>query len=694
MTDNGDIISNVVQWKSEGTESVIRDMDAVKDANAQATAAINDANTAVGNLNTGLRDVDFAPLQQGAADFWKPVEDASKKAGEKIKDTGDAMGAMGEAGQQLKGALDQLVPGLGGIFESITAINPMAIAGTVALTAVAAVFGDIEQKAQDARAAMEAASKAEADRAVAQLEVDQKLNLALSGNASARDSLIKDYAAVIDEREKLSVRETDLIRQRNEAQTAYDAALADAQEKAAGMGAAGIGYIEGAVRSSRDALDVAQKNLDALQAVGGEVEKNSQQMQSLIEATNQLGISEAELNAVRLAGTQGIDGATAALDAMKENAANAKEALTGLKDTVVKTAQDFAEASRKALEEQQKKAAAERERAEKSLIETNQKLTQVESDRGKALADRLVEAGREKEMGVLQDRLAAAQAYDAQVAKNQKIKELEAQGNAANIAAQQKHMADQQKLLAGYLNAEKIATEDYSRARVRRLEDLYNTLSGLAAQRDVAGYVNARASGLTGIGREDADAGLASSRRRDAFDSQSKELEAAFAKENATRQAQLNQQLQQQQNAGQQQLRQADIVNRQIADLRARYAEQDLQARRREEDASYRQTVTILQQKRMDELKITAGAAAGVINFISQIRDAATRLGSGFSQAAARSDSIVPNSGSPYVRPTTGRQLNVNVQSVNVGQVATPQDINNAVNGLVRGIANFAGVPL
>ncbi|WP_230690836.1 hypothetical protein, partial [Streptococcus pneumoniae] len=59
--------------------------------------------------------------------------------------------------------------------------------------------------------------------------------------------------------------------------------------------------------------------------------------------------------------------------------------------------------------------------------------------------------------------------------------------------------------------------------------------------------------------------------------------------------------------------------------------------RQQSEDAVFRQTEALLVRKRQSELAITAGAAAGVIDIVSRMRDAITRAASNAAQQTARS---------------------------------------------------------
>lgn len=717
MAEN--VVSTKLKMTTEGTESAVAQMQALNKSAEEVAASIQQADNASQDLNASVASTPeinaqsqslLQSLKAKAGDFGKSIEGVASK----FEDTG-------KAGEQFVGVLDRVIPGLGGVAQSFISMNPLAIAGTVAITGLSLAFGEMQKHAEDARKAIEeetkAQIKAETDRIASLTDIDQRVNAALSGNKAARDGIIRDLADATAQAAQLSAQKVSI--EEREAQAKKD--QIEFTQKGIEQARAGRGIdqaiIDGAARAkaSLDELAAESKTLDA------QIQDNATQFTQLNDAAKRLNITAEEQSAVMKAVTEGTTGANAALDQLsqvtKDNAAGLNDVGKGLenvfsklKNSVLKAVEDSAKAQAEAAE----KAAKEREAAEKRLIDVNEKLASVEMDRGKALADRVTEDARAAKFAELDQKLAAAQAYDAAREKNKKLNDIQQQGHAEDIAAQQKYMESQQKLLGSYLKAEQQATEDYSRERVRRLEDLYNTLNDLASQRDVAGFVNARRAGMTDIGRMDEDAGVSARRRREQYQQQQADLDSAYAKERATRQSQLQQRLQQEQQAGQQQITQASIVQKQIADLRAQYAAQDLRARRQQEDMAYRQTVDVLQKKRMDELKITAGAASGVIDIVSRMRDNLLKLGAGLNQNAARN---LPHydAGTPFVthdqvavihrgeRVMTpaenarfmrggmgGRGLTVSIGAVQVGRVASQSDIDTAVRGIVDGIASYA----
>jgi hypothetical protein len=707
MTDENRV-SNIIEWTDAGTAEVIRASEAVRDSVTDTTEKINDANAALGDLDRQIGDMPTIALPPPMPIPFDTEE--VKAANEQIKQSGEKMVDAGKASEMLYSALDNVIPGLGGITESLFSLNPVAIAGTAIVAGLTLAFKAQADQAEATRKAIEAQVKAESDRAFAAKDIEQKLSLALSGDKEARARLIQEYAEAAEQHAKVDAEFTNLRQQNVDALAAYNQKVEELRKEAEGSEGAFIESLALANTAEKQRLDATKT---ALEGYSGTLTDSLNNTNQLNDALKDLNLTQEEQAAIALAASQGAEATASALDKLTEategSSETLKNAAKGFSDIFEGIGEDALKFAQKTAEE----TAKAREDAEKRLVDINEKLTSVESERGKALADQFIEQQRAAEFAKLDTQLAAAQAYDKAREKNAKIAEIQQQGQAADVAAQQKFMQDQQKLLGNYLKGEQTATEDYSRERVRKLEDLYNTLNDLASKRDVAGFVNARRSGMTDIGRGDEDAGLAARRRREAYDQQQADLVNAANKETTTRQAQLQQRLQQEQQAGQQQITMADRVRKQIADLQAKYAAQDLQAKRMAEESAYRQTVDILQRKRNDELKITQGAAAGVISILSNMRDSITRLSSSIGQGAARA---IPRfeEGTPYVQKTGlavihqgerimtaadnaqfmrgggGRQMGPVTINMSVGEIATPSQVAAVEQRIVSAITSFA----
>lgn len=334
-------------------------------------------------------------------------------------------------------------------------------------------------------------------------------------------------------------------------------------------------------------------------------------------------------------------------------------------EAATKAQKEHEEAVKKATEEQ-KKQDAEIEQARKQLLTVNEQIADSEKRRGEQLTNRAKEDSRTVETGALEAKIAAAQEVEAAQDKQKKIIQLRAEGGDAEAQALQKQQervdqinsqffASQQKALKSYLTSEQRATEDYSVARIRKVQDLYTSLTNLASTRDVAAFVNTRAAGLTDISRGDTDAGTASRRRLEDYRSQASEADAtrqrqlsdlrvANEKENAARREQLNARIAQEIAAGQGQLKQSEILQQQLAALRARYASEDLIARRRSEDEAYATQIGKLRARQSELNAIIGGTLNPTVSFFRQI---GTAIAGMFNQAR---QAAVSYSSSDYVR--------------------------------------------
>jgi hypothetical protein len=197
----------------------------------------------------------------------------------------------------------------------------------------------------------------------------------------------------------------------------------------------------------------------------------------------------------------------------------------------------------------------------------------------------------------------------------------------------------------------------------------------LGASRDVAGFISTRARGLTAIARGDEDASDASNERR-------KQYQAGAAE----RQKQYQAHLAQEQAAGQVRLKQSEKLQQQLTDLQQRYAQQDLQARRRSEDDAYRVQITGLQQrqKAIAQIVVTSinpavtsvyNLGTSIVGFINRITSAAsaiknntpTGVGFGYAQTAYKPSSVT-----------------VNVAGV--GALVSQSQLNSTVNNIVKAV--------
>ena len=293
---------------------------------------------------------------------------------------------------------------------------------------------------------------------------------------------------------------------------------------------------------------------------------------------------------------------------------------------------------------------------QKQLAEANKAVADAEAERLKTIQKRQQEDIRAAQVADLERRIQQAQEKEAAEARKQRIVDLRSEGADAEAQILTKNnermqqineqfMANGLKALQRYLLAEQRATEDYNTNRVRKLQDLYDTLTDLAAQRDVAAFVSTRRSGLRDIQRGDEDFGTAARRRREDYDNERREalaarqqqiddLRAAGQQELAERRQQLQQRIDDEIAAGEIELKQSEVLQQQLTALRARFAAQDLADRRRTEDEAYRTQLANLRNRQAEITRIInttfspAVTAVGnigtaLVNMVNNVRSAA-----------------------------------------------------------------------
>lgn len=362
---------------------------------------------------------------------------------------------------------------------------------------------------------------------------------------------------------------------------------------------------------------------------------------------------------------------------------------------------------------------AEIKKASDELAKLNTQITDVESKRKTQLANREQEDKRAGEIADLENQIKKAQNDEVEQLNRDKITKLKAEGGDAEAQAIVKQndriqqindqfFANQTKAWNSYYTAETRADAQHKTDRLRQLEDLNASLLNLSASRDVAGFIQARTSGLTNIRRGDEDASTASRQRREDYETQAREadearnkqladLRTANERENTERRNALNKRIAEEEAAGQGQLKQSEILQQKLATLRQQYASEDLAARRRNEDEAYNTQIGKLRQ-RQSELNNIVGKsldpartslvnlANGIVNFINQIRTAA-------SAPAPRPPTISGYSNGSYTPPpaSAAKQATVVVQNLNMGKVATPADVAAAQRNIIQAVHTATG---
>lgn len=588
MADN--VINTRLKFTTEGQDTAVQ--------------AVNQLNTAAQTTETGLADATKEANQ---------LNESLTKSGnsaELLRKTGGALSQLGlggvgqvfsrlgdikEVGKVIEGVASKLpdigakIPIIGAAGDAITGV--MGATVTSFLAAAAPI------------AAITIAIKVFTDTVAAQTKLVDDTTAALKSDTDARLANIEAIHTATAEQIQSQIEIDKAKLAEVQAEKAYrEQFLADIQQQYADLGSS---------------FDPAQR---AALGLAGEAAQKS--IDDLITRENEL------------------------TNSIKTNTAEILPAVTAREkeEAAIQASADAAEDHAKAEED----LAKEREKAAKELADIKNKEAALNESRQAQLGQRIIDDNRAGAESVLQAQIDAAKEVEAQQQASDQIVAIRQQAAEAEIQAQNKvaeainkandaSMQSQLKLLQNYINAEKRATEDYSRERVRKLEDLYASLNDLAANRDVAGFVNARKAGFTDIARGDEDAGIAAKRRKEDYERQSTEeaanlqrrlvdIQAAAQVEAQQRATQLAQRIQQEQAAGQQVITQSQILQNQLAALRESWAKQDLAARRKAEDTAYTTQLTALQQRQQALTNVISQTTQPVVAFFGNVATAIVNM--------------------------------------------------------------------
>lgn len=251
-------------------------------------------------------------------------------------------------------------------------------------------------------------------------------------------------------------------------------------------------------------------------------------------------------------------------------------------------------------------------------------ITKLDETYTKTLSKRAQDDARNSQIADYTKRINDAKETERIQASTDKINQLKAQAEQANIDSEKKakdsrakldseYMKLELKAWADYRDQEARATRDHNIQRIRQLQDLYDTLSGLAAKGDVAGFVAAAKQGTKSLNRSDEDFATKKDdawqnfkKQRDVakehYNQQLADLQAALRTERDNRAKQLQTQIDQEKKAAEVRISQSAKLEKELSDLKARWAEQDKANARDQEDKAFRDQVAAL-QLRNDVLK-------------------------------------------------------------------------------------------
>lgn len=577
--------------------------------------------------------------------------------------TSAGAGLVGGGAGQLLGVINDIE----GLVGSLGKISLPAIAAAGAIGAMAAVFATVQesasqaaaaaagavkgvQSAQDlivkgtseqARQAIEAAEmqirSLEKQRQVAQSAIDQ-----FGREAGAVGSVLKVFGALGTDQIKAL---EDQIKQTNASiagQIAQIATLTDALDSgtfAEKDAAEAKKKTEEATKSAVEAeralteerlrADIAgvsrrtAMNREALALEeSGSVSQIQARIQDIARERELLGDQIAQLNKLPKSETVSKE-----IERLRNEMLLLGATATKLSDQVLAAAR-AREAEAAALQ----KAESNRQIAIKALDDyqnTLSSMAQLQAERTKALEDEKralaragIESGLERDIEDARER--------------QRIRDVERdyqdQANKANID----YLNQQRKAQGDYQRDSLRSEEDFGRTRARLIEDLNTDLLDLVSTRDVAGFIRRQRQGTTDLNRGAEDFGVDSRRRMEDFNRQR-------AEETAAREAQLADMRKQFEASRVMQVTEADRLQKQLTDLRARWAEDDRVRLHNEREKSYQDQLNQLRRFAQQAVSTFAQMVSAV-----QLRPT-TRGGSAFGPVLTANAE-----GGIYNQPTMG----------------------------------------
>lgn len=659
----------------DGVLSALEDQyDAAEKARLAAEAAGKKGVETTDKLALNLQKVESGLSKIGLGQLVGPVSGIGQLA-EEVKNLGESSGAAKDLAAGFGALIPILPPAAAGFLAIATPVAAIAAIGAAAGLGLKAINDQIERNVQVTKDQL-AANEKNANQDIANIPVER--------TRSSKENI----QIANDQQEQIRIKEQQL------ADAQKIKADIDAQYAALGsnfdpgkrkeLGEKGSAADTEINRLIDSLNDLRSQAINTVMEVGPAIDAREKEEKAtkdnttatnarLIEIQRQATQEQAITNMIRTGSKDQVQARLDAIEADKKYTQQQIDQLAALPEPTAEVTAKLAELRRHFLdlgEEGTKLGAAlnylptELTKNTKALVDITNKLNEAEQKHNDILAQRAIEDQRATETAALQDQIAAAQEQERQDANNAKQSEMK-----------QQYMDNELVQLRNYQQAEARAEQDYSRNRVRKLQDLLTTLTDLGASRDVAGFISARNRGLTDIARGDEDAGTAAQRRRQDYEQAAQQ-----------RQQQFQAQLAQEQAAGVVRLKKSEQLQQQLAQLQERYAREDLAARRRSEDDAYRVQITALQQRQNAIAKIVAtsidpavsaiyNVGTSIVNFVSRIAGAAS------SPTVSQQYSTGPT---PYTGFRAPNPVTVNVGAV--GEIVTPTQLTGVVNNIINGV--------
>jgi hypothetical protein len=321
-------------------------------------------------------------------------------------------------------------------------------------------------------------------------------------------------------------------------------------------------------------------------------------------------------------------------------------------------------------------------------------------DRAKVLEDQRRSDERTAQEEALQKQISAAREKEATISQVDEIASIKAAAAQRETELASSYMTDALKALKIFQTNEARMTQDYNLAREREMEDLYNDLTGLASQRDVAGFIARQRAGNLSLARGAQDFGIGAGRRAEDFAAQEAERTQSFEAQLAQERQNAADELAVKKEAGKAVVSQTAQLEKQLSDLKAQWAKEDQARERAAATADYNARITELlrtQQAYASTLgKVYAAPIAQVQQFAKTAKAWWDWLIGGVSAPAATKGGgakVKANAtGGIYDTPTLGLLGERPGYSDVVIPVSNSEGIEKAVNRVMGGSAGRGGI--
>jgi hypothetical protein len=420
--------------------------------------------------------------------------------GAKVAQTGATAAAAAETATGV--AATSATPGLLGMATAIGAVLlPVAAIGAVVGGAILAINA-LNAAEKRRKEAAEAAAKAVGEQALAQAELGDKVNYALSGNAQARSQILKEYADLTAKQENLWQEE---------------AALRE-------------GLANATTKTERKAY---QERLDALYQSTKDAKAPMVELNDSIvlyeDALKKLNVTTEEAQAVALAATFGTDATSASLDNLKAEAQASAAEVDTLNATLAGQQANVEQYNAQLLSAQKSYDDRREDLLEDRSIKETRELEDWLEEREKASTahqKKLVDIEAQGQARVA-DLRGQMDSLASEVADS--LGKLTTKTNDAIGKSNADFMQSELKAVAKFHDDERKRIRDYNTQRLRDIEDWQNDLLDAEQSNDVARFLQIERDGKTRLARQQEDQDTATADRDAAFFAERQAAQEALA---------------------------------------------------------------------------------------------------------------------------------------------------------------------